>query len=119
MKVAAGLFLPLFIAPCAQAANWQVCRMEVEITGTVTQPHPALKGRVESVKAQAASTECPIRGEVIAFAPESADYQSMIARRHWPKPGQRVWMRYQYLDGECKNDGNPKPCRIQHYPMGW
>lgn len=119
MKVAAGLFLPLLMAPCVQAANWQVCRMEVEITETVTQPYPGLKGQVESVKPQAASTECPIRGEVIAFAPESADYQSMIPRKHWPRPGQRVWMRYQYLDGECKNDGHPKPCRIQHYPMGW
>lgn len=121
MKVAAGLllFLPLFTAPCVHAANWQVCRMEVEIIKTMTQPYPGLKGRVQSVTTQAASTECPIRGEVIDFAPESADYQSMIPRTHWPKPGQRVRMRYQYLDGLCKNDGNSTPCRIRHYPVGW
>jgi len=119
VKVAAWLLLPLFVAPCAHAANWQICRMEVEITETVTQPYPGLKGRIESVQAQATSAECPIRGEVIAFEPESADYQSMIPRKRWPKPGERVRMRYQYLDGQCKNDGNTKPCRIQHYPMGW
>lgn len=119
MKAVAGLLLSVFVTPWAYAGNWEVCRMEVEIIETVKQPYPGLKGRVESVKAQSASAQCPQHGEVIAFEPESADYQSMIPRKHWPKPGQRVWMRYQYLDGWCKRDGNDGPCRIEHYPMGW
>ncbi|WP_256676046.1 hypothetical protein [Pseudomonas sp. SCB32] len=119
MKIAAWLLPSLFVVSCAHAGNWQICRMEVEITEQVTQPYPGLKGRVESVQAQTSTAECPIRGEVIAFAPESADYQSMIARKHWPRPGERVRMRYQYLDGICKGDGNSRPCRIEHYPMGW
>ncbi|MEE9099682.1 MULTISPECIES: hypothetical protein [Pseudomonas] len=115
----AGLLLTPLLANAAQAGSWQVCRLEVEITETVKQPYPGLKGRVESVKARPAEAQCPDKGAVIAFEPESADWQSMIPRRHWPAPGQRVWMRYQYLDGTCKNDGNERPCRIEHYPMGW
>lgn len=115
----AGLLLPLWVAPAAHAGNWQVCQLEVEITETLKLPVPGLKGRVVSVKPLPSSTQCPGKNSLIAFQPESADWQSMIPRKHWPTPGQRVWMRYQYLDGICKGDGNSRPCRIEHYPMGW
>ncbi|MCP1641611.1 hypothetical protein J2T41_001207 [Pseudomonas citronellolis] len=122
MKAIAALLCPvlcLLALPSAQAANWQVCRLEVEISGIRTQPYPGLRARVLQTRAQPANAECPPPGQLIEFEPESPDYQSMVPRKQWPKPGQRIRMRYQYLDGTCKNDGNPKPCRIRHYPLGW
>lgn len=116
---AAGLLLSLGAVQTAHAGDWQVCQMEVEIIGALKLPVRGLEGRVESVKPRAAGADCPNRGALIAFEPESADWQSTIPRKHWPAPGQRVWMRYQYLDGICKGDGNSRPCRIEHYPMGW
>lgn len=116
---AAGLLLTLCATQTAHAGDWQVCQLEVEITGALKLPVRGLEGRVASSKPRSAGTECPSPGEVIAFEPESADWQSRIPRQHWPAPGQRVWMRYQYLDGICKGDGNSRPCRIEHYPMGW
>jgi len=121
VKVAfiAGTLLALCVTPAVYADTWQVCRLEVQITKALKLPVRGLEGRVESVKASPAGTQCPKKGELIAFEPESADWQSRIPRKHWPAPGQRVWMRYQYLDGICKGDGNSRPCRIEHYPMGW
>lgn len=116
---AAGLLLTLCAAQTAHAGDWQVCQLEVEITGALKPPVRGLEGRVESARPRSASTECPKSGALIAFEPESADWQSRIPSKHWPQPGQRVWMRYQYLDGICKGDGNSRPCRIEHYPMGW
>ncbi|MBB4864355.1 hypothetical protein HNP46_003219 [Pseudomonas nitritireducens] len=115
----AALLLSLGAAQAANAGDWQVCQLEVEITGTLKQPVRGLQGRVQSAKPRSAGTQCPSQGELIAFEPETADWQSRIPRKHWPAPGQRVWMRYQYLDGWCKRDGNDGPCRIEHYPMGW
>lgn len=84
-----------------------------------TPPYPLLKARVKSVQAQPYTAQCPAEEDVIDFTPESADYQAQIARRLWPKLGQFVRMRYLYLDGVCKGDGNSRPCRIKHYPIGW
>lgn len=103
----------------AHADDWQVCRLEVTIIETVKTPYPALKGQVKSVTPKPADTECPQRGETIQFKPESPDWQREVPRKKWPKPGQLVKMRYQYLDGTCMGDGNDHPCRIKHYPMGW
>jgi hypothetical protein len=115
----AGLLLSLGAVQAANAGDWQVCQLEVEIISTLKLPVRGLQGRVESSKPRSAGTECPAKGELIAFEPESADWQSRIPRKHWPASGQRVWMRYQYLDGICKGDGQERPCRIEHYPMGW
>ena len=45
------------------------------------------------------------------------DNPPTLPRSAWPAMGRTVRMRYQYLDGTCKNDGTPKPCRIEHYPL--
>ncbi len=107
------------LASSTQASSWQVCKLEVEIIARGKQPYPELQGRVASVKADPADAQCPKTGTVITFEPESADWQSMIPRKLWPASGQWVRMRYQYLDGICKGDGNSHPCRIEHYPMDW
>ncbi len=75
---AAGLLLSLGAVQTAHAGDWQVCQMEVEIIGALKLPVRGLEGRVESVKPRAAGADCPNRGALIAFEPESADWQSMI-----------------------------------------
>ncbi|SEK44231.1 hypothetical protein SAMN05428989_0127 [Pseudoxanthomonas sp. GM95] len=111
--------MAVFFVPMSAgyAATWQICRLHVQIQAIREQPTPMLKARVLQVNAGPAVTECPAVGQVIDFIPESADYQSTLPRNRWPKPGQQVRMRYQYLDGTCKNDGDPKACRIRHYPV--
>jgi hypothetical protein len=72
------------------------------------------------VQAAPAVKDCPAKGATLVFAPETADYQSMIPHKNWPKPGATINMRYQYLDGMCKGDLGPAsahPCRIKHYPV--
>lgn len=109
------------LAMCAQTAQmasanvWQICEMQVKVT-EVLKVERQLRAEVLQVKSKL-GVECPQKGEMIQFTPETADYQSELARRHWPKVGQKVRMRYQYLDGICKGDGNDYPCTIKHYPM--
>lgn len=97
----------------ANASTWQTCHLDVRIA-----PHQArmLAARLLKVRSKPGVT-CPAPGETIVFAPESADYQTMLPRKAWPATGSTVRMRYLYLDGTCKNDGDPKPCRIEHYPL--
>ena len=98
------------ISAPAMAANWEICDLKVEVRDKQTVRH-ALQARVlESLaKGQA---ECPQVGTALSFRPETADYQSELPRRQWPKPGTTVKVRYRYLDGICKDRG---ACRIQHY----
>lgn len=94
----------------ALAGNWEICDLQVEVRDKQTDRHQLQTRVIESqAKAQA---ECPQAGTALSFRPETADYQSELPRRQWPKPGTTVTVRYRYLDGECKDRG---PCRIQHY----
>lgn len=97
----------------ASASTWQICHLEVRIAAHQVQ---TLAARIVDVRSKPGVT-CPATGETIIFPPESADYQSMLPRKRWPAAGSTVRMRYQYFDGTCKNDGNPQPCRIEHYPL--
>lgn len=98
------------------AGTWQNCLLDLQILAPETKGE--VTGKVTKVTPRPGSAECPKRGEVISFAPEARDYQSMLPHKQWPKVGSSYRLRYIYLDGICKNDGNPKPCRIAHYPAG-
>jgi len=118
MKIAALLWL-LIPAHAAHAGNWQVCRLQATVTRVIKTPYPEIQARIDSVVPLSAEAQCPGKHDVIQFLPETRDYQNTLPRKQWPKAGQQVKLRYQYLDGICKNDGNSAPCRIKHYPMGW
>ena len=113
--VLVGLALCAQTAQMAYANAWQICEMQVKAT-QVLKVERQLRAEVLQVNSKL-GVECPQKGEMIQFTPETVDYQSELARRHWPKVGQKVRMRYQYLDGICKGDGNDYPCTIKHYPM--
>lgn len=100
----------LLLANAAHASPWQICQMSVKVTQRLPQQ---IEATVLSLKAKP-EVECPKVGERITFTPEAADYQTMLPKKRWPAVGKTVSMRYQYLDGECKDRG---PCRIEHYPM--
>lgn len=100
------------LSAAASAAQWQKCDLRVKITTVGGQQ---LQGEVvQLLKRSPAKASCPAPGATLRFAPESEDYQRVLARRHWPRKGQVIHMRYQYLDGICKARG---PCRIEHYPL--
>lgn len=103
-------------APMAQAATWQVCRMDLTIQ---TAEKGQIQAKVARVTPSRDASECPAKGELIRFAPETADYQSLLPRKQWPKVGSQVRWRYIYLHGFCKNDGASAACVIRHYPKGW
>ena len=107
--LAALIFLLVGSAP-ALAANWEICDLKVEVRDKQTSRQELQTRVIESqAKGQA---ECPQAGTALSFRPETADYQSELPRRQWPKPGTTATVRYRYLDGQCKDRG---PCRIQHY----
>lgn len=109
LKLAAVLCAVLIGAP-AMAGNWEICDLKVQVREKQSS-RAQLQTRVLEVKAQG-QAECPQPGSALSFRPETADYQSELPRRQWPKPGKSVKVRYRYLDGECKHRG---PCRIEHY----
>jgi hypothetical protein len=112
-----GVACLLATSQAAMAAQWQICQMRVEITG-VTKPVPQLQAKVRQVTPKQADAECPQVGDTITFDPETPDYQNNVPRKRWPKIGQTVRMRYQYLDGFCHHEeGQDAPCRIKHYPL--
>lgn len=103
----------------AQAGTWMICRLEVQVLETVKKPRPSIRVTVGSAIPVTSEAECPVTGSILDFEPESFDYQTMLPKRQWPRAGRSLKMRYLYLDGICKNDGDPRPCRIEHYPVGW
>lgn len=105
--------LMVMLASSAIAGHWEICDLKVQVRDK--QTHRAqLQTRVMQAQPQG-QAECPQPGSALSFRPETADYQSELPRRQWPKPGKTVNVRYRYLDGECKDRG---PCRIEHYsPM--
>lgn len=109
--------LPLLATAANDAHTWHICHLQVQALTHGSAPHRALQAKVLQVRAQPADSDCPVPGQTITFDPETADYQGMLAYKRWPKVGQKFKMRYLYLDGMCKNDGNEKPCRIAHHPV--
>ena len=109
-------WLPL-VAVCfpalAQAATWQKCDLTIRV---FDYKWDQIHAEVLRVKAKP-NTECPAEGDWIAFTPNTRDWQAQLPRKQWPRIGQRWQIRYQYLDGICKNDGNSQPCRIKNYPV--
>ncbi|WP_434563831.1 hypothetical protein [Pseudomonas sp. Z4-20] len=101
-----------------QAATWQICDLELKVTEVVKRPTPELQVQVLKARPASPGVECPEEGAVLGFVPETADYQATLPRRQWPAKGQTVRIKYRYLDGICKGDGNDYPCRIEHYPFG-
>ncbi|MDR2299610.1 MAG: hypothetical protein LBE30_14865 [Comamonas sp.] len=106
----AAIALLLTASAPALAGSWEICDLKVEVRDKQTDRH-RLQARVIESQAKG-QAECPQAGTALSFRPETADYQSELPRRQWPKPGTTVAVRYRYLDGECKDRG---PCRIQHY----
>lgn len=100
-----------------QASAWQICSMELRITEVLKQPFAQLQAQVLKITPASTTVECPEVGTTVTFTPETTDYQSPLPRRQWPGKGQSVQIKYRYLDGICKGDGNDYPCRIKHYPM--
>lgn len=94
----------------AMAAAWQVCDLRVQVLEHV-QDTRTLSVRVLESQPQGLAV-CSPPGTLMGFRPETADYQSELPRRQWPKPGSTVTVRHRYLDGACKHLG---ACRIQHY----
>ncbi|QXZ10101.1 hypothetical protein KUF54_02210 [Comamonas sp. Y33R10-2] len=94
----------------ALAGDWQICDLKVQVLEKQSGG-----GQLQALVLAARSkgqAECPQPGAALSFRPETADYQSELPRRKWPKAGSTVTVRYRYLDGECKSRG---PCRIEHY----
>lgn len=108
--------LPFLCEP-VQASTWQICQMELRIVEVLKQPYPQLQAQIVKARPKSTSVECPAQDSLLTFTPETPDYQATLPRRQWPGKGQSVRVDYRYLDGICKGDGNPHPCRIKHYPM--
>jgi len=114
------LGLPLATSAATRGHTWQVCHLQIQIIKHLTTASSgrSLQAKVLNVQAAPTVSECPVTGEVITFAPATPDYQNMLPYKRWPKVGQKIKMRYMYLDGMCKNDGKGTiPCRIEHYPV--
>lgn len=105
----------LLAVQTAHAGTWQICDMTVKVNAHLANSRE-IQATVLKVKAKP-EVECPKLGETISFRPERADYQTELAKKHWPKVGRTIRMRYQYLDGVCMGDGNEHQCRIKHHPM--
>lgn len=101
---------PMLMVSSAMAGNWEICDLKVQVRDKQSS-RAQLQTRVIEAQAQG-QAECPQPGSALSFRPETADYQSELPRRQWPKPGKTVTVRYRYLDGICKNRG---PCRIEHF----
>lgn len=95
----------------ADAAGWQICTYQARVLQHQT-------GQIQAVLHRSKhSGDCPPNGSVLSFAPETADYQSLLPRKKWPKKGRPFRLVYRYLDGICKNDGNDRACRIEHFSV--
>lgn len=103
----------LLSSPWAQAGNWLVCDFTVAITG---KDQDNLIGNIIR-HSQGNAPACQAIGPSLVFQPETADYQHVLPRSRWPKPGQPIHLRYRQLDGYCKGDGNTHPCTIRHYSL--
>ena len=111
-QVAALLLAGWFTAPVQAQNRWTVCDYTVQTTRASVAEHTITATIVAHRQANPAA--CPGVGEAMTFTPETAGYQSHLPRKRWPVLGQRVHLRYRFLDGECKASG---PCRIEHHSV--
>ncbi len=112
-----GLLLVAAVVPCwAHAATWHKCDLTLRV---FDHKFGQIHAEVLHVKrvTEKPETECPAEGDYIAFRPSTRDWQAELPRKQWPRIGQQWKIRYQYLDGICKNDGDSQPCRIKNYPV--
>lgn len=107
------MLLLALIPAVAQASSWTVCDLTIQ-----TKAREANGIRAVIVSARKTNPQrCPKVGTELGFEPETPDYQQVLRRKEWPKPGQRSHLRYRELDGWCKNDGAQGACTIRHYSI--
>lgn len=110
----AGIALVLALAPVlAQAASWTACDLTIQTTAREDRGIRAVVVGARKIN----PVTCPQTGTELSFEPETPDYQQVLRRKEWPKPGQRSHLRYRELQGWCKNDGNQGACTIRHYSI--
>jgi hypothetical protein len=97
----------------AFAGQWEICDYTVQIESSVPS---GVRATVKEVVPKNPDI-CEKVGAALNFEPESADYQSVLPRKRWPKVGTVATLRYRQLVGFCKNDGNTQPCTIKHYSI--
>jgi hypothetical protein len=103
----------VFFGTAVQAKQWIICDARIRVSA-----HGETKLSAKIVHTSPANPHsCFKSGEVLQFEPETADYQQMLPRKAWPKPGQHARLRYRELSGFCKGDGITKPCTIRHYSI--
>ena len=110
-KLAALLFVaaPLL----ALAGQWKICDYTVQIESSAPS---GVRATVKEVAPKNPDI-CEKVGAALNFEPESADYQSVLPRKRWPKVGTSATLRYRQLVGFCKRDGDTQPCTIKHYSI--
>lgn len=112
-RVLAGLLLPVMcFAAHAQANRWKVCDYTVETTHAHPSEHQVAVTIIAHRKVNPPA--CPEPGERMSFAPETADYQSQLPRKHWPQMGHWAHLRHRFQHGQCKDRG---PCTIEHHSV--
>lgn len=114
-----AVLLMLVFGPVASAAtghNWKICDLTVKVL-KVNDRERMLRASVQRREHRSAGAQCPSPGVVMAFVPETMDYQKELPRRLWPHAGETAVLQYRYLDGFCHNDGHDGPCRVRHYSM--
>lgn len=107
------LLFGLSLCMPAMAGNWVVCDARIQVMA-----HSG--GRLQAEVVQVLPTRgggCFQRGDALDFAPETPDYQHMLPRRSWPRPGELATLRYRSLTGLCKGDGVTRPCTIEHHSI--
>jgi hypothetical protein len=108
----------LFSCPlAASAGTWQVCHLKIQVIKHLPATDTSsrkLQAKVLDVRAVPTDSECPAKDAIITFAPETSNYQYMLPYKRWPKVGQQIKIRYQYMDGICYSG---RECRIEHYPV--
>jgi hypothetical protein len=95
------LLILVFFPQFASAADWQICDLAVRVNShnkTERQMDVTILKRLDK-----SAAVCPLIGE-----------RMVLAKKNWPKTGALIKMRYQYLEGICKDRG---PCIIKHYPL--
>lgn len=95
------------------AKSWVICDARINISA---HGKNELSAKVVDTS-QTNPPSCFKSGELLQFEPETADYQQVLPKKAWPKPGQHVRLRYRELNGVCKGDGLDKPCTIRHYSI--
>ena len=91
---AIGGILLLLLAGPAQGAQWQVCKLELRITGYQRGAVAKIQADVISVQRRHDLVECPSVGDEILFHPETPDYQYPLRFTDWPKIGSVVKWRH-------------------------